>query len=121
MRPQVGSLRAGPVAYLLYTYKACIIDSVADELSFDWDKDNLQHIARHGITPDEIEQVFGNEPKDIDFDVIGGEERWTSIGHTNLLRVLIVIWSMRDASVRPITAFEASKIVRIEYIRSKGF
>ena len=94
---------------------------MADELSFDWDKNNVQHLARHGITPEEIEQLFANEPLDIDFDVMGAEERWTSIGHTNLLRVLIVVWSMRDASVRPITAFEATPIARGKYLRSKGF
>ena len=94
---------------------------MADELGFDWDKDNVQHIARHGITPDEIEQVLGNDPLDIDFDVIGGEERWTCIGHTNLLRVLVVVWSIRDWALRPITAFEASKMARTEYLRSKGF
>jgi len=94
---------------------------VSDELSFDWDKGNIQHIARHGVTPDEVEQVLWNDPLDIDFNAIGGEERWTSIGHTNLLRVLLVVWSMRDASVRPITALEASKVARREYLRAKGF
>jgi uncharacterized DUF497 family protein len=92
-----------------------------DKLSFDWDKDNIQHIARHGVTPNEVEQVFWNDPLDIDFDVIGGEERWTSIGHTNLLRVLVVVWGMREASVRPITAIDASSIARTEYFRAKGF
>ena len=94
---------------------------MSDELSFDWDEDNVQHIARHDVTPDEVEQVFWNDPLDIDFDAIRGEERWTSIGHTNLLRVLVVVWGMRDASVRPITALEASKMARIGYLRTKGF
>ena len=55
------------------------------------------------------------------YDVIGGEERWTSIGHTSLLRVLVVVWGMRDASVRPVTALEASKTARMGYLRVKGF
>ncbi len=92
-----------------------------EELSFDWDKRNIRHIGRHGVAADEVEQVFANEPLDIDFDVVGAEERWTSIGHTNLLRVLVVVWAIRDGSVRPITAFEASEVARAEYLRSKGF
>jgi len=99
----------------MYTY------SVAEELSFDWDKDNVEHLAAHAIAPDEVEQVFANEPLDIDFDVAGNEERWTSIGHTNLLRVLIVGWAMRNGSVRCITAFETSRARRTEYFGAKGF
>jgi uncharacterized DUF497 family protein len=68
-----------------------------------------------------IEQVFANEPPDIDFDVAGDEERWVSIGHTNLLRVLIVVWAMREGSVRCITAFEATRMRRTEYFVAKGF
>jgi hypothetical protein len=29
------------------------------------------------VTPGEVEQVFANDAMDIDYDVIGGEERWT--------------------------------------------
>jgi uncharacterized DUF497 family protein len=95
--------------------------SVAEELTFDWDKENTRHLAAHGITPDEVEQFFANEPVDLNFDVVGDEERWASIGHTNLLRVLIVVWAMRNGSVRCITAFEAGKARRTEYFGSKGF
>jgi len=30
---------------------------------FDWDNDNLTHAARHGVTPDVVQQVAVNEPK----------------------------------------------------------
>ena len=46
-------------------------------LRFDWDQGNTQHIASHRVTPGEVEQVFANDAMDIDYDVIGGEERWT--------------------------------------------
>jgi len=29
---------------------------------FDWDDANAGHIARHGVTPEEVEQAFANEP-----------------------------------------------------------
>jgi uncharacterized DUF497 family protein len=37
---------------------------VAGDLVFDWDKANLAHIARHNVTPEEVEQVFANGPMD---------------------------------------------------------
>ncbi len=27
-------------------------------LEFEWDDDNIAHLARHGITPDEVEELF---------------------------------------------------------------
>ncbi|MGA2739189.1 MAG: hypothetical protein ABSG65_17265 [Bryobacteraceae bacterium] len=46
-----------------------------DTVEFDWDQVNTGHIARHGVTPDEVEQVFVGDEMDIDYDVVGGEER----------------------------------------------
>ena len=45
---------------------------------FEWDEDNVGHLARHGVTPAEFEQVFDNGYTMTDYDVIGGEERWTA-------------------------------------------
>ncbi len=30
--------------------------------SFEWDENNEEHIARHGITPEEVEEVFFGKP-----------------------------------------------------------
>ena len=57
---------------------------------------------------------------DIDYDVIGGEERWTVLGATDQMRVLIIVFTMRDDSVRTVTAYEASARVRTEYLGAKG-
>ena len=90
------------------------------ELSFDWDSGNTRHIARHGITPGEVEEVFANNPADIGFETVEGEGRWTAIGHSNSLRILVVIWTMRGGAVRPITAFEAGKRLREVYLAARG-
>ena len=29
---------------------------------FDWDESNINHIALHGVTPEEAEQVLQNDP-----------------------------------------------------------
>ncbi len=31
---------------------------------FDWDEANLEHIARHGVSREEAEQVILNDPVD---------------------------------------------------------
>jgi len=46
--------------------------------AFDWDKENIGHIAKHQVTPDEAEEVILNDPLDVSFDPeMNGEERWT--------------------------------------------
>jgi uncharacterized DUF497 family protein len=55
------------------------------------------------VTPEEVEQVFANDEMDIEYDVIGGEERWTVLGETDQVRVLIVVFTMRDELVRTVT------------------
>lgn len=61
--------------------------------------------AESGASP---EQVLSNDPIDLDFDLIGGEERHRSVGLTNGCRLLSVVWTIRNGKVRAITAFPAS-------------
>jgi uncharacterized DUF497 family protein len=63
--------------------------------------------------------VFANDEMSIDDDVVGGEERWTVVGETDRARALIVVYTMRDTRVRPVTAYEASSRMRGYYNRSK--
>ena len=91
-----------------------------DDLSVDWDDANTGHIARHGITPHEVEQLFLNDTVDLDFDVVDGEDRWTSIGHTDELRILVIVWTIRRGAIRPVTAFEADRELARDYLDQKG-
>ena len=93
---------------------------MADELTFDWDEANIGHVARHSVTPEEVEQVFANDPMDLGADVVEGEERYTGVGHTNRLRVLVLVWTMRGGATRPITAFDASERVATRYLAERG-
>jgi hypothetical protein len=92
-----------------------------DDLGFDWDEANVEHIRSHGVTPDEVIEVFANDARDLRYDVVNGEERWTSIGHTGALRILVVIWTMRGESVRIVTAFHAGKRLSAEYVMQRGW
>ena len=93
---------------------------MADEVGFDWDQANIGHIARHGVTPLEIEQMFANGVGHAGFEHTEGEDRYTVIGHTNSLRVLLAVWTYRNGLVRTITAREAGKRMREDYFRSRG-
>jgi uncharacterized DUF497 family protein len=93
---------------------------VAGELTFDWNKANIEHIALHRVTPVEVEQVFANDPAYVGYDEDGSEPRWTVMGHTNDLRVLVVVWTLRGDAIRSVTAWEASRRVRERYFRARG-
>jgi hypothetical protein len=106
---------------LYNTYDVCILVLVVDELAFDWDDANIGHIARHSVTPEDVEQLFANDPMDLAAEVVGGEDRYTSAGHTNRLRVLVVVWAMRRDAIRPITAYDASERLAKRYLMERGF
>ena len=48
------------------------------------------------------------------------EERGTSVGYTNEMRILVVVWTMRGELIRPVTAFEAGKELISDHFREKG-
>jgi uncharacterized DUF497 family protein len=87
---------------------------------FDWDDANISHIARHAVTPEEVEQVLLNDPPEVDFDPDeNGEERWTYLGETAHGRILTVVITMRDAKMRVITAYDAEKQDKLLYLETK--
>ena len=88
---------------------------------FLWDDANIEHIARHGVLPEEAEQVLNNDPLDIDEQFIDGEQRWIHLGETDVQRLLIVIVTLREDDVRVVTAYEPKAHWHRLYHREKGF
>lgn len=89
-------------------------------LSFEWDESNTSHLEKHGITPEEAEQVILNEPIDLEMQVRGGEPRNPQVGETDLGRVLVVVTTWRRGLARVVTAFTANKQLRKRYAIEKG-
>jgi uncharacterized protein len=89
---------------------------------YQWDSWNIDHIARHGISPAEAEQVIENDPYDLDVQIIDGEVRTPHLGETHAGRILIVIaqWVEEERKIRVATAFEPTKYLRKEYLAWKG-
>ncbi|MEK7405506.1 MAG: BrnT family toxin [Acidobacteriota bacterium] len=86
---------------------------------FDWDEANAGHIARHGITPAEAEEVLAGSVIPIESGERGGEERYTELGETARGRLLVVAWTWRGEKVRVVTAFPANRKWRGLYRRLK--
>ena len=87
---------------------------------FHWDAGNVDHIAKHGITPAEAEQVILNNPFDLEFQVRNGETRIPQLGETDAGRVLVVVTTMREELIRVVTAFPADVRLRKFYYAQKG-
>ena len=88
---------------------------------FEWDEENRAHIARHGITPEEAEQVLVYDPVDAGAQDHAGEERFVEVGVMDAMRVLVVITTQRGELTRVVTAYPASAAFRRFYASQKGF
>ncbi len=90
-------------------------------VEFNWDAANLSHVAEHGVTPEEVAQALENDPVDLDYQVVQGEERWVAVGVTNVGRFLVVVWTIKRSAIRVVTAFDAGRRyqkVYLEYRRN---
>ena len=46
---------------------------------------------------------------------------WTSVGHTKMLRVLLVAWTIRRGKIRPITARPVSRKRAVSIFATRAF
>lgn len=93
---------------------------MASGIEFDWDTANLSHIAEHGVAPEEAEQVLQNDPIDLDYQVVEGEERWVTVGVTGRGRFLVLVWAIRGSAIRVVTAFDANRRHQRVYLEQRG-
>ena len=87
-------------------------------LEFDWDDENLRHIARHGVTAAEVEYVLAHLTVDLGFqDWHESEERFSDAGATVSGRILVVVTTERSFKTRVVTAYDAPNEVREQYLK----
>lgn len=78
--------------------------------SFDWDEGNLAKCRKHGVSVEEIEQIFLDEDITIlpDPEHSHAEERFKAIGCTVAGRWIFLAFTLRfreqDTLVRPVSA-----------------
>jgi len=73
-------------------------------VEFDWDANNVQHIARHGISPKEAEDAIKIEPLEADVQPHDSEERVLCFGR---------------GKIRVVTAYEMTKPQQQMYFEGK--
>lgn len=88
---------------------------------FDWDKGNFQkNWIKHQVAQTEIEELFFNEPLLLFDDKSHSttEVRWKILGKTNSNRHVLVIFTIRNQKIRPISARDMSKKEKMLYEES---
>ena len=96
------------------------MDPGTPDVRFDWDDENISHLARHRIEPSEVEELFRNGPAFRGHDVVDGEDRWTAVGTTLTLRVLVLVFTVRNERIRAITGWDADRRTKKEYFTERG-
>ncbi len=82
---------------------------------FDWDDGNRgKNWRKHGVTDEEIEQAYTNNPY-IEFDDVThseDEERWIAMAKTDAGGPLFMVHTIRANRIRPISARRMGKTER---------
>ncbi|MCX5855484.1 MAG: BrnT family toxin, partial [Deltaproteobacteria bacterium] len=68
-----------------------------------WDEDTVDHISRHAVSPEEVEEVLFND-SDSPRIMRGKENRYLAYGKTYAVRVLRVVLIIANRKTRIITA-----------------
>jgi uncharacterized DUF497 family protein len=86
--------------------------------AFDWDRMNLGHVKLHNVSRIETEDVILGDPiYDEDTpDYVDGEERFRLYGETRHGRLLGVVYTIRGARIRVITAWDMDAHERKWYL-----
>ncbi len=82
---------------------------------FDWDLHNVAHVARHRVDPAEVEETVERPHVIIPAEDVGGEKRWKLFGTSAAGRYLVVVFSIRDERLRPVTAHTMNRRERKIY------
>lgn len=77
-----------------------------EPIEFEWDEANLHKVRKHGVVRDEIDEVFGDEQKQIYFDDKHShqENRYIVIGKNKKNRILFLVVTEREGRVRCLSA-----------------
>jgi hypothetical protein len=100
------------ISHIYDTYVAGFPDLLAHCTGFEWDAGNAdKNWRRHRVSQAECEQVFFNRPLLIAPDARHSrrEARFAALGRTTDGRRLSIVFTVRDTSVRVISARDMSR------------
>jgi uncharacterized DUF497 family protein len=84
-------------------------------VSFEWDRANESHAARHRVTREEFEQAINNDPVLVAEYKIRREWRTHVVGITDRGRLLELVYTIRRGSIREVTAYPLKRSRREFY------
>jgi uncharacterized DUF497 family protein len=90
-------------------------------IEFDWDAENILHIALHNVTPDEVEYILTHPTVDFGYQEGYNEDRFAEAGATATGRILEIITTPRGLKTRVVTAYDADPGVVKAYYLSRRF
>jgi uncharacterized DUF497 family protein len=93
---------------------------VREDCEFEWDEHNEPHLAKHGISRNDAEDVLSGNHILLEYEVAGGEQRWVAVGATRTGRILNIVFAMRDEALRPITGWPADRRTADLYMKEWG-
>jgi uncharacterized DUF497 family protein len=93
---------------------------VKDDCDFDWDVQNEDHLAKHGISRSDAEDVLSGNHILLEYQMEGNEQRWVTVGATRSGRVLNIVFTVRREAIRPITGWTADKETEALYLEQWG-
>ena len=96
------------------------MNQVDGGIEFDWDTENIRHLKRHRVKPEEFEELMTSDPVYLEYQARGDEERYKVIGVTKAGRVLIGVWTPREGKVRAVTAYPATRAYRDLFVETRG-
>lgn len=84
-------------------------------LGFEWDVHNVGHIARHGVSPEEVEATARRRHVIIPAASVESEKRWKLFGRTPGGRYLVVVFTIRRKRFQTVTAYTMNQAERRAY------
>jgi uncharacterized protein len=88
-------------------------------VDFEWDAANLQHIARHGVLPEEAEEAVLIEPLETDVQSHDSEDRVLCFGRTKSGRLLTILYAERRGKIRVVTGYDMTKAQQELYFKGE--
>lgn len=84
---------------------------------YDWDDANIEHIAKHGVTPQEVEEACFNEP----FILKARKTRYLVYGRSDNGRYLFMVTAHRaKEAARIVTARDMNASEHKLYNKKRG-
>ncbi len=88
-------------------------------VEFDWDAENIHHIALHDVSVEEVEGVLNGYTVELEVQDWHEEERFSEIGITPEGRYLVVLTTLRGRLTRVVTAFDAPDHLIRAYLKQR--